>query len=209
MRKNAILLLVLLVFSITKLNAQSFRFGLKGGINFSQLKTDAGSFKDIYEQSTATKTGYVGGVFFRFGDKVFIQPELLFSAKGGKINALQTPGSPPAQTLDIDYSSIDVPVLLGFKVGPIRLNAGPVASFKVSQNIDDDLKKYSSNVAESFKNAAYGYQAGVGIDIGAFSVDLRYEGSISEVSAISDLTKNVMASQKGKLFQLTAGLRLF
>lgn len=209
MRKNAILLLVLLVFSITKLNAQSFRFGLKGGINFSQLKTDAGSFKDIYEQSTATKTGYVGGVFFRFGDKVFIQPELLFSAKGGKINALQTPDSPPAQTLDIDYSSIDVPVLLGFKVGPIRLNAGPVASFKVSQNIDDDLKKYSSNVAESFKNAAYGYQAGVGIDIGAFSVDLRYEGSISEVSAISDLTKNVMASQKGKLFQLTAGLRLF
>lgn len=209
MKKKLILLVALLTFSLTKLTAQTFSFGLKGGINFSQLKTDAGSFKDIYEQSTATKTGYVGGVFFRFGDKVFIQPELLFSAKGGKINALQTPGSPPAKTLDIDYSSIDVPVLLGFKVGPVRLNAGPVASFKVSQSIDDDLKNYSANVGESFKNAAYGYQAGVGIDIGAFSVDLRYEGSISEVSALSDLTKNVTASQKGKLFQLTAGLKLF
>lgn len=205
------LLLVLFAFSVTKLNAQSFHFGIKGGVNFSQLKTESGNLTTIYNESLATKTGYAGGVYLRIGDKVFIQPELLFSAKGGKINALQTPGSPPAQTLDIDYSSIDVPVLLGFKVGPIRLNAGPVASFKVSQHIDEDLKSYSSNVGESFKNAAYGYQAGVGVDLGAFSVDLRYEGSISEVSALSGIvnSNNVTASQKGKLFQLTAGFRLF
>ena len=48
MKKNLILLVALFAFSLTKLTAQTFRFGLKGGINFSQLKTDAGSFKDIY-----------------------------------------------------------------------------------------------------------------------------------------------------------------
>ncbi len=208
MKKTVILFVAMFALSVANLKAQSFRLGLKGGINFAQLKTE-GSLANIYEQSTATKTGYVGGLYMRFGEKVFIQPELLFSAKGGKINALQPVGGTSSKTFDIDYTSIDVPVLLGFKVGPIRLNAGPVASFKVSQSIDEDLKTYSSNVSESFKNAAYGYQAGVGLDIGAFSVDLRYEGSISEVSAISDLTKNVNASQKGNLWQLTAGLRLF
>jgi hypothetical protein len=84
-----------------------------------------------------------------------------------------------------------------------------MASFKLSSTAtSEELKTYSSNVGESFKNAAYGYQVGGGVDVGSFSVDLRYEGSLSEVTIV-DLTNKVNFSQKGNLWQLTLGLKLF
>ena len=187
-----------------------FSIGIKGGVNFSQLKTDfkTQSFGDNLQQSLDTKTGYVGGVYVRFGKKFFIQPEFIFSAKGGSVNILKGGTTNSSQTVAIEYTNFDIPVLIGFKVGPIRLNAGPMASFKVSdKGLDEALKSYSSNVSESFKNASYGYQAGGGVDLGALSLDLRYEGSLSEVTG--NTFNNINFTQKGNLWQLTLGLKLF
>jgi hypothetical protein len=208
---NKKLLILIFVLCVAKLNISQAQFtlGIRGGVNLAQLKTDfkSQSFGDNLQQSLDTKLGYVGGIYARIGSKFFIQPELIFSAKGGSINVLKTGST--TQTFDIEYTNFDIPLLLGYKFGPIRINAGPMASFKVSSNgLDDALKTYSSNVGESFKNAAYGYQVGGGVDVGSFSVDLRYEGSLSEVTIV-DLTNKVNFSQKGNLWQLTLGLKLF
>lgn len=186
-----------------------FSIGIKGGVNFSQLKTDfkTQSFGDNLQQSLDTKTGYVGGVYVRIGSKLFIQPEFIFSAKGGSVNILKGGSTSSSQTVSIEYTNFDIPVLIGFKIGPLRLNAGPMASFKISdKGLDEALKAYSSNVSDSFKNASYGYQAGGGLDLGALSVDLRYEGSLSEVSG--NTFNNINFTQKGNLWQLTMGLRI-
>lgn len=212
--KKKLFILLIIVF-ITKLNVSQAQFtlGIRGGINFSQLKTDSQQSVGVnIQQSLDTKTGYVGGVFARIGTKIFIQPELIFSAKGGSINVLPQNGT-TSQTVAIEYNNLDIPLLLGFKFGPLRLNAGPVASFKISdKGLNDELKKYSSNVGESFKNASYGYQAGAGVDIGSFCLDLRYEGSLSDISS-GDFKDNLMNkvnfSQRGNLWQVTLGLKLF
>lgn len=186
-----------------------FTIGLKGGVNLSQLKTDfkTQSFGDNLQQSLDTKIGYVGGVYVRIGTKFFVQPEFIFSAKGGSVNILKGGSTSTSQTVAIEYTNVDVPLMIGFKFGPLRLNAGPMASFKVSdKGLDEALKSYSSNVSESFKNASYGYQAGGGLDVGSFSLDLRYEGSLSEVAG--NTFRNINFTQKGNLWQLTLGLKL-
>jgi hypothetical protein len=205
MNKKLLALLFVLVFAKANISFAQFSLGIRGGVNFSQLKTDnTQSIGANLQQSLDTKTGYVGGVYARIGSKLFLQPEVIFSAKGGSVNILKNGTS---QTVAIDYTNFDVPLLIGYKFGPIRLNAGPMASFTVSNNgLDEALKSVSSNLGESFKKASYGYQAGGGVDLGSLSLDLRYEGSLSEVSALS--TSNINFSQKGNLWQLTLGLRL-
>ena len=213
MKKQMFILLAILLMGKLNESQAQFTLGIRGGVNFSQLKTDSQQSVGVnIKQSLDTKTGYVGGVFARIGTKIFIQPELIFSAKGGSINVLQQNGS-TAQTIAIEYTNLDVPLLIGFKFGPLRLNAGPVASFKISdKGLNDELKKYSSNVGESFKNASYGYQAGAGVDIGSFCLDLRYEGSLSDISS-GDFKDNLMNkvnfSQRSNLWQVTLGLKLF
>ena len=209
MNKKMLILLSFLAFAKGNDSFAQFTIGIKGGVNFSQLKTDfkTQSFGNNLQQSLDTKTGYVGGVYMRIGTKFFVQPEFVFSAKGGSVNILKGGSTTTSQTLSIEYTNFDIPVLIGFKVGPLRLNAGPMASFKISdKGLDEELKAYSSNVGESFKNASYGYQAGGGLDLGAFSVDLRYEGSLSEVTG--NTFNNINFTQKGNLWQMTLGLRL-
>ena len=204
-----LILLFVLAFTNENDSFAQFTIGIKGGVNFSQLKTDfkTQSFGNNLQQSLDTKTGYVGGVYMRIGKKIFVQPEFVFSAKGGSVNILKGGSTTTSQTLSIEYTNFDIPVLIGFKVGPLRLNAGPMASFKISdKGLDEELKAYSNNVGESFKNASYGYQAGGGVDLGAFSVDLRYEGSLSEVAG--NTFNNINFTQKGNLWQMTLGLRL-
>lgn len=209
MNKKMLILLFVLAFAKGNDSFAQFTIGIKGGVNFSQLKTDfqTQSFGNNLQQSLDTKTGYVGGVYMRIGTKFFVQPEFVFSAKGGSVNILKGGSTTTSQTLSIEYTNFDIPVMIGFKVGPLRLNAGPMASFKISdKGLDEELKAYSSNVGQSFKNASYGYQAGGGLDLGAFSVDLRYEGSLSEVSG--NKFNNINFTQRGNLWQMTLGLRL-
>ncbi len=209
MNKKLLFLLSVLAFAKGNASFAQFTVGIKGGVNLSQLKTDfkTQSFGDNLQQSLDTKTGYVGGVYVRIGNKFFIQPEFIFSAKGGSVNILKGGTTSTSQTVAIEYTNFDIPLMIGFKVGPLRLNAGPMASFKVSdKGLDEALKAYSTNVSESFKNASYGYQAGGGLDLGALSLDLRYEGSLSEVTG--NTFNNINFTQKGNLWQLTLGLRL-
>ena len=191
--------------------------GIKGGLNFSQLNTDGlkisrpgASVADFFNNNSANQTGYVFGVYARIGRKFFIQPEVLFSTKGGKIDILQG-GSGSPVSVDVKFSQIDIPILLGLKVGPLRLNAGPMASLNISQNtaLGDALKVYTSqNINKTIQEASFGYQAGVGLDIGSFNVDLRYEGSLSNVSQLN-LQNNAQFNSKVSLWQLSLGLVLF
>ncbi|MDZ7897258.1 MAG: porin family protein [Arcicella sp.] len=210
MKKQLFILLAILLIGKSNESQAQFTIGIKGGVNLAQLKTDfkSQSVSELWKQSLDTKLGYAGGIYARIGSKLFLQPELIFSAKGGSLNILPSNGS-SEKTIAIDYTNLDVPLLIGYKFGPIRINGGPMASFKLSSDAtSEELKTYSSNVGDSFKNAAYGYQVGGGIDVGSLSVDVRYEGSLSEVTVV-DLTNKVNFSQKGNLWQVTLGLKLF
>ncbi|MBC7893713.1 MAG: PorT family protein [Sphingobacteriaceae bacterium] len=202
-----------------------FSFGVKVGANFSQLNTlevktprltgpggipvvSGGQIVyDFFQDNNSRTTGIVGGVFFRFGRKFFVQPEILVSAKGGSFDVVKT--SLATQKIDVRFTTIDVPLLLGFKLGPLRLNAGPMASLTVSENqeLKDALDQYSKqSIGDTFKQAVFGYQAGAGLTFQGLNLDVRYEGSLSDLSQIGlNPGDDTRFTSKTALWQLTVG----
>ncbi len=183
-----------------------FSLGIKGGVNVSKIYTDAGSFKANFNESLDTKTGYSFGAYARLGKKLYLQPEVMFATKGGKINVISG-GKPMA--VDIKTNNIDIPVLVGYKLfNRLRINAGPVASIKISEDAKflDQLKVVTSNPDEAFEKATFGYQAGVGIKLLGFDIDLRKDGSLSDVS--SKQFDGNQFSQRLSGWQLTIGRKI-
>lgn len=201
MKKITVLTLFALLGVFTNTFAQKgFQLGIKGGVTFNQVYTDAGSLGKNISESYDTKTGYVVGIWTRFGDRVYLQPELLLAQKGGTID-IQNVGK-----VKFSYSNLDLPVLVGFRFLKIfRVNAGPVATFKISedQKLKDALKDLTSN-DNAIKNASFGYQLGVGVKILGINLDLRKVGSLSEIS-----TLNMSNNQfKDKGWQFTVGFKI-
>lgn len=205
-----------------------FSFGLKIGANFSQLNTlevktprltqpgpggipvvtSGGQIVyDFFQNNNSRTTGIVGGAFLRIGRKFFVQPEVLISAKGGSFDVVKT--SLATQKIDVRFTTIDVPLLLGFKLGPLRLNAGPMASLTVSENqeLKDALDQYSKqSIDDTFKQAVFGYQAGAGLTFQGLNLDLRYEGSLSDFSQIGlNPGDDARFTSKTALWQITVG----
>jgi Outer membrane protein beta-barrel domain len=224
MRKSTFLALILLAMSHLAVQAQFGRLqkklvyvGVRGGANFSQLRTDGfqitrpgTSVQDFFKNNSNARTGYVLGAYARIGRKFFVQPEVLFSTKGGTVEILKAGNSSPVN-VDVKFSQIDIPLLLGYKIGPLRLNAGPVASLNVAQGgeLGDALKVYTSqNINKTIEQATFGYQAGVGLDLGSFNIDVRYEGGLSNISQLN-LQNNAQFNSKVSLWQLSLGLVIF
>ncbi|MEI7585795.1 porin family protein [Runella sp.] len=191
--------------------------GIKGGANFSKLQTEGltiskpgASVQDFFKNNSANRTGYMVGAFARIGRKLFIQPEVLLSSKGGTFEIFKN-GSTTPVNVDVKFSQIDIPVLIGFKLGPLRVNAGPMASLNVTQGgkLGDALKEYTTqNINKTIQQATFGYQAGVGLDIRSFNIDLRYESGLSNISQLN-LQNNAQFNSKVSLWQLSLGFVLF
>ena len=221
---NKIFLPLLVFFISFNASAQSipgFRFGVKAGANLSNingsndLSLNSGesfNFKDNSNRSL----GFTGGVFFRFGKTAFIQPEILLSQKGGKFNVYENGVQNDKGQIDVRFSNLDVPVLFGFRVARIlRINAGPMASIRLTSNgkLGDSFDVLTGDNAQAeFKNrVAYGYQAGIGVDFGRLSLDVRYEGNFTEIAKVNfnNSTTEAQFGRKSNLFQATLGLAIF
>ncbi len=196
--KKYFLILVGLAFLQTA-NAQ-VGFGIKGGINLNKIHTDAGSLGNNYRESLDTKTGFSAGVFARIGNGIYIQPELLFSQRKG---SLLVGGS---DDFSLTVNNLDLPVLVGFKFfNVLRINAGPMASIKLSESYKSLGTSTTYKEDVKLKNATFGYQLGAGLSFGRLDIDVRKEGSLSSVSKHFDDPK---FSQRMDGWQLTLGLRV-
>lgn len=201
--KNYLMTAALFMAVVGTANAQDFlKFGVKGGITLSQIKGDgAGSNTNFWQEDASRSLGYTVGAFARIGDKVYFQPELLITQKGGKSTLLGV-------ERDFRQTYLDVPLLVGAKIANVlRVNAGPVATFLLNADrpLLDNLGIANKN--DGYREAIFGYQAGVGFDIGKIMLDLRYEGNINDVFKIdydNSQTKQQF-SGKANLFAVTVG----
>src|SRR5699024_5952174 len=92
--KKIFLSAIVLLFAVS-MNAQRIDMRVKAGVNFSNI-TDASQLKN--------KTGFTAGAFLGIGfNKFAIQPEVLFSQQGSKVDT---------NKFDLDY--INVPVMLKY-----------------------------------------------------------------------------------------------
>ncbi|MEO6520263.1 MAG: porin family protein, partial [Mucilaginibacter sp.] len=169
----------------------SFQFGVKGGVNLSSFSTSSTFSSD-------NRAGYLGGIWLRVGALGFnFQPEAYYASKTTSFNSNGTTNS-------VTLKSIDVPALVGFKIGTFgiggRVYTGPMASFIIGddQTINGAL---GSIVHLNFKNQNYAWQFGAGVDISKLSLDLRYEKGLTNLN-------NNGYDQKLNLFNLTAAYKL-
>ncbi|MGA0558783.1 porin family protein [Larkinella sp. VNQ87] len=227
------ILLLGLVLCLPALTFAQFSIGIKGGVNLSkftmgdfvttrlnangtpQVNVSGQVIRDNLRESFDSKTGWAYGIYTRFGRNLYIQPELLVSSKGGSFEIVRdVDGQPTKETVSIRTTNFDVPLLLGLKGGPIRVVAGPILSFRVSddQKLRDALRDYTSgSLNNALARASYGYQLGVGLDLGRFGIDVRREGSLSDVSAVNlgNDADSEQFSQRLKSWQVTLAMRLF
>lgn len=95
----------------------------------------------------------------------YIQPEMLY----GKIESRYTIDNNPS---NLDYTRIDVPIMLGRKLGPVRLNAGPL--FRYIAKAETTYFGQVYDVSDSIDDVRIWWQAGIGTDIKGFVIDLKF-----------------------------------
>lgn len=171
---------LLLIVAVALVSMQAFSqvsFGIKAGAatttvpeyNFESGTTNISSLKDA-------AWGFQAGVFARFAlAGIYLQPELLFASNSYDYNVETSTAS---EIVTQKFNRLSIPLLVGIKLGPVRLNAGPAASIQIGspENLVDD-----PDFDEMYKGAIFGYEAGVGIDIlKRLTLDARYAGSLGE-----------------------------
>ncbi|GHB75327.1 outer membrane beta-barrel protein [Persicitalea jodogahamensis] len=223
---NLLPLLFVLCFSSptqAQLPAKKFSWGLKVGANFSQLDdlsyqtprlgadglpvlTGGKIVYDFFQQNEGHTTGLVGGAYARIGRKIYVQPEILFSVKGGRMDLIRQ--GLETRSFDAKVGTIDLPLLLGIKLGPLRLNAGPLASLRVLDgDLKGALKEYNSqSVRQTVRQAQLGYQAGIGLSFSGMQFELRREGGLGKsVFSSGEPSTQADVSTRSSLWQLTVG----
>jgi hypothetical protein len=171
-----------------------FSLGVKGGVNFSKISTD--------NLNESTTTGYQAGLFARLGSGLYLQPELYLGSRGGKFETTNNNFSG-----DVKFTTLNVPLLLGGRVlGTDKLNlrvmAGPIFSYNIDkkQSFADNFNGAYNDFGD-YKKSTLGYQAGAGVDIGAITADLRYEGTLTKI--------NDNYGQRPSLWALSVGFKIF
>lgn len=180
------------------LQAQDFAVGPKLGVAHSTIHVTGENFEsgDFY-------IGYHLGAFVRMGGhSIFIQPEILYTNSGGTV--IRTGDDQTDIKFDANFNRVDLPMMMGFKVlRVLRFQGGPIATFLLDYTIEDAFQIASEL---DYRSALIGYQAGLGLDIGNFILDFKYESSLSRIARS---TTNFQADQRQNQFILSAGFRLF
>lgn len=170
------LLVIILAVLITIPAFSQIKFGIKAGVNTAtvptyNVTTGANNIKALKDAAW----GFHAGAFLRlsvFG--VYLQPEVVLASNTYDYSVTTATAT---TVLKQNFNRLEIPVLLGLKLGPLRINAGPSATIQIGTPkalINDP------NFTDMYKGATFGYQAGVGLDIfKTITLDARYGGSLS------------------------------
>ncbi|WP_246000887.1 outer membrane beta-barrel protein [Pontibacter diazotrophicus] len=166
--KKVIMLLALLATSVAA-KAQ-LQAGVKAGL--STANVDIQKVRNDPWQYTKAEnvTGYHAGAFARLQVAgFFVQPEAVLTTTGGQIKVSGT-DIMGVRVEDFRFNRLDVPIMVGYTFfDVVRVQAGPVSSTLLSARQEgQDIKQY-------MRQADWGFQAGVGLDIGSITADVRYE----------------------------------
>jgi hypothetical protein len=176
---------ILIVFSVLLVLPafSQVKFGLKAGLSTTNIKMKdlktltSGETEYVVDAIKGANYGFHAGAFVRFSMLgLYVQPELLFASRTDEYNVTELDN--PTVVVKQQYNQLDLPIMLGLKVGPLRLNAGPSARLLI--NSPKDLIN-DPDFKSMYNGLTFGYQAGIGVDIlKRLTFDLRYEGSLQK-----------------------------
>ena len=151
-------------------------FGVKGGLNMSNFYSDDANDENILY-------GFNAGVYatLPISDFIAIQPEILFTTKGSKLeydNAFATGNA----KFKLNY--IEVPLLVRVNITKnFNIHAGGYASYLVSSKLTGDGDfSFDENVdTEDLNKFDAGIAAGIGVDFSPVSIGVRYNYGLTTV----------------------------
>ncbi len=177
------LILLLLMFGVFSGVHGQIEFGIKAGISSYDLAKDGILINDgnqnIKWNISNAGYGHHFGIYTRLSALgIFLEPSMLFNSNTVTYDITTYGESGVFNTIKNEkYNHLDIPVVAGFKLGVLRFQGGVVGHLFINSISDVvDIKGYE----QRFKRASYGWQAGTGLDIWKFRLDLMYEGNLDK-----------------------------
>jgi hypothetical protein len=176
------------------------RFGVKGGLNLTNLYVD-----DVDDEKA--KLGLHAGLWMKapLGEYFAIQPELMWSSKGTKIGSYRN--IPFTQDGDVRFNLnyIDLPVLAAVTLGPVSIQAGPYVSYLFNANVKNLREDLSTGLVadldeSDFQRVDYGLAGGLAVDIKGFQIGGRYMYGLREIGK-SDIAGQITRNAKNQGLQ--------
>lgn len=185
--KKLILVAIMLLSITTVLQAQSIRFGIKGGINFANQNGDAGFEGTEFNKDgiTSYHAGLVSEI--KIFDNFAIQPELLYSTQGATYKNA-------GEEFKNELGYLSIPVLVKIYLSEsLSLELGPQASVLMNQRKNIDFSD-----AKTFEFAAVG---GLGLNITKnLFIQARYGLGLTEASKNADIKNSTIQLSAGIIF---------
>lgn len=168
----------------------NFSFGPKASFHFNKLYFNQ-NFTSSFEP------GFEGGIFFRFGKKWYMQPELLYSFRQTNFEVLLDEVN---TNIAAQNHYVILPILIGYKIlngesSNIRLLFGPKFAYRLATNkpeFDDILKPFE-----------YGCEVGLGLDVSIVTLDISYNFYFSQ-SNTDALSQNILHQS---MFNASVGIK--
>lgn len=144
-----------------------FDWGLRAGVHNTQTSV---SRADGKIRSGEPQAGYHLGTFTRFNFGLFyVEPEFQFASSRGELEFIRDGQSEVYR--NIKFNRFDLPIQVGQKLGPLRVYGGINFNFNRSEGV-------SNVIANGLRDETRAWRAGLGLDAGNFSMDVRYESSL-------------------------------
>jgi hypothetical protein len=205
--KRIIVAFVAIVITVSSYG--QFHVGPQIGYTASNLSLNTDSI------TNGLKSNFVAGVFFRFGEKIYVQPEINWLTQGSVFKYPSIGNISPIEQ-NIKLSTIQVPLNIGWriinlKVVNIRIFAGVLANFVTKTTITTsggDANYYDALPTEDdFGKTQWQWDIGAGVDVLMFAIDVKYMGGINNI--LNDFTiDGTTISSKSNLFMVTLGWKI-
>lgn len=187
-------LIIMFTFVSTAfVTAQSTAFGVKAGLNLSNLTGgDPGATYD-------SRSGFHAGIFMREKfSKVAIQPEILLSTQSTDVS------STAFGDYQDKFAYLNVPIMLKFYIiDGLNIHAGPQFGFLLDgdRTYSGPLGSGSDDIKDYYKSSDISLSLGAGWDIPfGLSADFRYNIGVQDINEASSGEK-----VQSRVFQLSLG----
>lgn len=160
-------------------DSAKLRFGIKGGVNFSNMNASNVKNNDYL-------TGFNAGIFAKipFAGIFALQPELLYTTKGAKLTYDNYFVNGSAK-FNMNY--LELPVLLVINLSKnFNVHAGPYVAYLIDGKATNDAGGTLFDIQNNLNNKNYnrfdtGLAFGLGYDASNFGIGVRYNYGMQKV----------------------------
>ena len=206
-----ILTFIVLFFSLP-LFGQIGKFGLKGGLNLSNMTIEGSNDENL-------KAGFHAGVFYELPltAKFSLQPEVLYSTKGVVAvydeEFLGVTIAEGETTFGLNY--IDIPLYVVYNLAEdFNFHLGPYAGILLNANVDTQAEVLDFiNIDDSdeldrdhFKTADFGISGGLGFRLSMVKLGFNYNIGLTQVAKEDDISEALLGDARNNVIQVYAGI---